>query len=82
MLPLDTAAVLTKSKRPILFVSLEFLETIRKGVDVGTKDKRPRLSAGGIELVLDECLPYKNECGEEVHVLAVDGELLKTGRFC
>jgi hypothetical protein len=80
-LPLAAVRILTESKRPILVVSPVFLQTIKKGVDVGTPEERPRLYAGGVELCIGDSLPYTNEAGGEVHVLAIDGDLRKTRRF-
>jgi hypothetical protein len=79
-LPLAAICILTESNRQILVVSPVFLQTIKKGVDVGTPEKRPRLYVGGVELCNDDSLPYTNEAGGEVHVLAIDGDLRRTRR--
>ena len=64
----------------MVFVSLEFLEKMLKVLTI-MLGLQPRLFTGGVEAYVDEALPYTNEYLMNVHVLAVNGDVLKTGRF-
>jgi hypothetical protein len=47
---------------------------------MGTPEKKPRRYVGGMALCIDDSLPYTAQAGGEVHVRAIEGNLLPTGR--